>query len=104
MIEDGVRLSNCVIMRGVHVKKHSKVRVRDSCATACGARPPHERGDRRIAAEQGYGVQVSKPRVPCRPASLGRADCQVGLSGVPIEVWLFDVVVSAPRPQYAAPL
>ena len=27
VIEDGVRLSNCVIMRGVHVKKHSKVRL-----------------------------------------------------------------------------
>ncbi len=26
VIEDGVRLSNCVIMRGVHVKKHTKVR------------------------------------------------------------------------------
>lgn len=28
VIEDGVRLSNCVIMRGVHVKKHSKI---DNC-------------------------------------------------------------------------
>lgn len=25
VIEDGVRLSNCVIMKGVHIKKHSKV-------------------------------------------------------------------------------
>ncbi|GAX79927.1 hypothetical protein CEUSTIGMA_g7367.t1 [Chlamydomonas eustigma] len=25
VIEDGVRLSNCVIMKGVHIKKHSKI-------------------------------------------------------------------------------
>ena len=25
VIEDGVRLSNCVIMRGVRIKKHTKV-------------------------------------------------------------------------------
>ena len=32
IIEDGVRLSNCVIMKGVHIKKHSKVSVAALCS------------------------------------------------------------------------
>eukprot|EP00983_Pelagomonas_calceolata_P008553 280031-Pelagomonas_calceolata.AAC.4 len=35
VIGNGVRLSNCVVMRGVTIKDHSKVRVQCVCVCVC---------------------------------------------------------------------